>query len=261
MKLHRVWGMVLRSLYGFKHSYDKMSDAFYWPTLDLFLWGLTSAFIQKQTNGLPNILLIIVSGIVFWIIFWRAQYEITIGVLEELWNKNLVNIFITPLKFSEWVTAWIIVGILKGIVSFIYAFILALILYKTNVFVYGYSMLPFIILLLMSGWWIGFLIASVIVRYGSRVQTLAWSVPWILAPFSVIYYPLAALPEWAQVIARLIPTSYVFEGMREVLSKGELDWNKVYISFALNVLYIFLSVLLLRSSFTKLLNRGIVKLY
>ena len=98
MKLHRIWAMVLRNLYAFKHSYDKLSDAFYWPTLDLFLWGLTSAFIQKSTPDLPNILLIIVSGIVFWIIFWRAQYEITIGVLDELWNKNLVNIFITPPK-------------------------------------------------------------------------------------------------------------------------------------------------------------------
>ena len=233
MKLHRIWAMVLRNLYAFKHSYDKLSDAFYWPTLDLFLWGLTSAFIQKSTPDLPNILLIIVSGIVFWIIFWRAQYEITIGVLDELWNKNLVNIFITPLKFSEWVAAWLIMGIIKGSVSFAYAWVLAWILYKTNIFTYGFYTLPFLFLLLLSGWWIGFLIASIIIRYGSRVQTLAWSVPWILAPFSAIYYPVEILPGWAQGIAQFLPTSYIFEGMRQVISTGVLDWNKVYISLLL----------------------------
>lgn len=261
MKLHRIWGMVLRSLYGFKHSYDKMSDAFYWPTLDLFLWGLTSAFIQNSTSGLPNILLIVISGIVFWIIFWRAQYEITIGVLEEIWNKNLINIFITPLRFSEWVTAWLVVGVLKGLVSFAYAAVLALILYKTNVFVYGFHTLPFLFLLLLSGWWIGFMIASVIVRYGSRVQTLAWSMPWVLAPFSAIYYPVSVLPDWAQFVAAFLPTSYVFEGMRQVMAGGGLNIEKVLISLGLNIFYLIIGILLLKRSFKKLLERGLVKLY
>ena len=118
MKLHRIYGIILRTLYGFKHSYDKMSDAFYWPLLDLLLWGLTSSYIKESSGGQTNILLLVISGIVFWLIFWRAQYEICMGLLDELWNKNMVNIFITPLKFWEWVTAWLFMGIAKGALSF-----------------------------------------------------------------------------------------------------------------------------------------------
>ena len=157
--------------------------------------------------------------------------------------------------------AWLIMGIIKGSVSFAYAWVLAWILYKTNIFTYGFYTLPFLFLLLLSGWWIGFLIASIIIRYGSRVQTLAWSVPWILAPFSAIYYPVEILPGWAQGIAQFLPTSYIFEGMRQVISTGVLDWNKVYISLLLNLVYLLITILILRKSFYALLKRGVVKLF
>jgi ABC-2 type transport system permease protein len=206
-------------------------------------------------------MLIIVSGIVFWIVFWRAQYEITIGLLDELWNKNLVNLFVTPLKFSEWITAWLIMGILKGLMSFAFAALLAFLFYQTNIFVYGFAMIPFLFILLLSGWWVGFLVASIIMRYGSKVQTLAWSVPWIAAPFSAIYYPVSILPHWAQLIASVIPTSYVFEGMRELMSTGAFDTNKFFIALFLNLIYLTLSLVLIKNSFSKIMEKGVIKLF
>lgn len=248
-------------LYGFKHSYDKMSDAFYWPLLDLLLWGLTSSYIKESSGGQTNILLLVISGIVFWLIFWRAQYEICMGLLDELWNKNMVNIFITPLKFWEWVTAWLFMGIAKGAMSFLFAAGVAILLYQTNVFTYGFAMIPFMLLLMLSGWWVGFMITSILMRYGSKVQTLAWSMPWIFAPFSAIYYPVSSLPQWAQFVAHLLPTSYVFEGMREVIKTGQFDTHGFMIALLLNLVYLAISLMLIRFSFSRVLKNGITKLF
>lgn len=261
MKPHRIYGVLLRYLYNFRRSYDTMTDAFYWPFLDLLLWGLTSAYLQQNSDGNINIMLIILSGIVFWIIFWRAQYEIAIGFLYELWNKNLVNLFVSPLRFSEWITAWLIMGMIKGTVSFLFGFLLALVLYQTNVFAYGFYMLPFIVILIVSGWWVGFFITGILMRFGVKIQTIAWSVPWLFAPFSAIYYPIAVLPEWAQYVAHALPMSYVFEGMREVMTTGQLDWNKVLIAMSLNVLYIIASLIFMKTGFNKILNIGVTKIY
>lgn len=261
MKLHRIYGIILRNLYGFKHSYDKMSDAFYWPLLDLLLWGLTSSYIKESSGGQTNILLLVISGIVFWLIFWRAQYEICMGLLDELWNKNMVNIFITPLKFWEWVTAWLFMGVAKGALSFLFAAGVAVLLYQTNVFTYGFAMIPYMLLLLLSGWWVGFMITSILMRYGSKVQTLAWSMPWIFAPFSAIYYPVSSLPQWAQFVAHLLPTSYVFEGMRGVLRTGHFDTRGFVIGLLLNLLYLAISLVTIRFSFARVLKNGITKLY
>jgi len=261
MKLHRIYAIILRFMYLFRHSWDRLSDAFYWPTLDLLLWGITSVYFKTYAPETSQIILIIVGAILLWIIVWRGQYEITVGILEDLWNKNLVNIFVAPLKFSEWIISLVALGVIKAIISFSFGLFVALILYKTDVFAYGLYLIPFAFLLIMTGWWMGFFIAGIILRFGTRIQTLAWTAPWVISPFSAIYYPLSALPVWAQKIALLIPTSYVFEGSREVINSGNLDLNKLYISFLLNIIYIILSLIFLRKSFNKVLKMGLVKAY
>lgn len=261
MKLHRIYAIILRFMYLFRHSLDRLSDAFYWPTLDLLLWGVTSTYFRSYLPQTSQIVLTILGGILLWIIVWRGQYEITVGILEDLWNRNLVNIFVSPLKFSEWVISLITLGIIKAIISFSFGLLVAFILYKINIFAFGFYLIPFALLLILTGWWMGFFISGLILRYGSKIQTLAWTAPWIISPFSAIYYPVSSLPEWAQKVALFIPTSYVFEGAREVIQRGTLDPNKLYISFLLNIIYIALSLIFLKKSFNKVLQIGLVKIY
>ena len=66
MKWHRVWAIVIRHLYNFRHSWDRIADAFYWPTMDIFLWGLTSRYMIEQGGSLPTLAVILLSGLVYW---------------------------------------------------------------------------------------------------------------------------------------------------------------------------------------------------
>ncbi len=259
MKLHRIYGIVLRYLFLFRRSFDRLSDAFYWPTIDLLVWGITSAYLRSFAPNASPIILIIVSGILLWLITWRAQYEITVNLLEDLWNKNLINVFVSPLKFSEWVTSFLIVGIVKALVSVIFASGVAFFLYKVHILTYGIYLVPFFASLMVTGWAIGFFVAGLILRYGTRIQTLAWSFVAIFSPFSAIYYPLSILPKWAQAVGNAIPITYIFEGSREIIATGHMDINKLWISFALNAIYIVASFIFLQRSFKKVLQKGLVK--
>lgn len=261
MKFHRIQAMLLRHLFLFRHSIDRLTDVFYWPTIDLLLWGLTSSYIKASNPSATNVVLIIISGILFWLIVFRAQLEITVNVLEELWGKNLINIFVTPLKFSEWTFSLLILGIVKAAISFPFAMMVAYMLYKINIFFYGFYLIPFLLLLLMSGWAVGFFVAGLILRFGSRIQTFAWALVFAFSPFSAIYYPLSILPLWAQKVAFFIPTSYIFEGAREVIAQGMLDMNKIYMSLGLNIIYLTLSLIFLKKSFKKALDKGLIKVY
>ena len=85
--------------------------------------------------------------------------------------------------------------------------------------------------------------------------------PWIFAPFSAIYYPVSSLPHWAQSVAHLLPTSYVFEGMREVIKTGHFDTHGFIVGLLLNLLYLAISLVAIRFSFARVLKNGITKLY
>lgn len=261
MKLNRIYGMILRYFYYFRRSLDRMSDSFYWPTMDLLLWGLTSSYFRQYGPANSKLILIIISGILLWIIVWRGQYEITVNLLSELWDKNLINLFAAPLKFSEWLITVLIVGIAKAIISLSFAMLVAFLLYKVNIFLYGFYFIPFIILLIMTGWWVGFFVAGLILRFGTKIQTFAWTAVMVIAPFSAIYYPLSILPGWAQKIAIFVPTSYIFEASREVINKGYLDKNKLIVSFLLNIIYLILAMIFVRRSFNKVLNKGLIKVF
>jgi ABC-2 type transport system permease protein len=261
MKFHRIWGVILRYNYLFKHSLDRQVDAFYWPAVDLVLWGITSTYLASRSTSIPFAVLMIVSGIVLWIVLWRGQYEFTVNILEDMWNKNLINMFASPLTLYEWVSAFVLLGIVKASVSVSFAALMAFILYKTNLFVFGFKLLPFLFLLLMTGWWVGLMVGGLIVRFGGKVQNFAWSLVFLIAPFSAIYYPLAALPAWAQKIALIVPSSYVFEGARQVILTGTLDVVKVGTALALNLLYLTLAFWFFKKSFQKVLQRGLVKLH
>jgi ABC-2 type transport system permease protein len=155
----------------------------------------------------------------------------------------------------------VIVAGLRGLVSLVVLAIAALVLYEVNAWSLGIYLLPFAGLLLMTGWTIGFLVSGIIIRYGTRVQALAWTLGIVLTPFSAIYYPLSALPGFARHIAAAVPTSYLFEGMREVQAGHAIDSTKLAMALVLNLGYGALSLVYLYRGFRRAMQQGLLKLF
>jgi ABC-2 type transport system permease protein len=233
----------------------------------MLVWGLTSKYFQSYIterqgdSTVAPIVVFIVSGSVFWFILYRGQTEIALNTLEDFWDKNLINLFVSPLKFWEWVSAFFIIGIIKAGIGLLFMSALALVLYKVRIFAYGLNLVWFGGLLIMSGWAVGSFVTGLILRFGKKIQSLAWTLVIVLVPFSAVYYPVSALPVWAKHVALTLPTSYIFEGAREVIQTGALDHRKLLWSFGLNILYLTLALVFLRRGFKKALNKGLVKLH
>lgn len=238
-----------------------MTDSFYWPAIDILLWGLTSVYIQESGVAVPQIVLIILSGLVLWMAVWRSQYEITINLLEEIWNNNIVNLFASPLTIFEWITAVIMLGIMKIAVSLTFAGALIWWLYQVNVFHgLGWWLLPFLSLLIIFGWAVGFFVAGLIMRFGLRIEAFAWTIVALVIPFSAVYYPLSVLPLWAQKIGLWLPTSYIFEGMRMVLFGGAIDPANLIKSAILTLVYLLGSIGFFLIMFKQAKVSGLAKL-
>ncbi|HUV46827.1 MAG TPA: ABC transporter permease [Candidatus Bathyarchaeia archaeon] len=260
MNFSRVLAVIIRHLYNFKHNLERLTDSFYWPALDILLWGITTQYIQQANQKVSNLVLVFLSGLIFWQVIWRSQYEITVNFLEELWNQNLVNLFATPLRVEEWITAVFSLGFINMIVSVSFAGLVAWLLYSVNILNFGWLLLPFFASLLIVGWWVGLIVSGLISLFGKNIQSLAWAGVTLLAPFSALYYPVSSLPVWAQKIARILPSSYIFEGMRKVLSTGKVPFVNLVISFGLNFVYLLLSYFFFKYCFAKSREKGLARL-
>ena len=142
--------MVVRYTYNLRHSLDRLSDMFYWPLLDLLIWGVTGLYLARLMSNSNSYLFLILNGLIFWIIVWRAQYEINTNLLSELWDKNLVNIFISPLTIYEWIASFMIFGFIKSLISVAFSAVIAYLIYGYNIFSYGPAIIIFFIALLLT---------------------------------------------------------------------------------------------------------------
>jgi ABC-2 type transport system permease protein len=260
LSLGRIAAMILRHLYLVPRTLESWAEAIYWPVLDLLLWGLTTRWVESSHVQVPRLALIVLTGVVFWQVVWRANYEISVNLLEEFWNQNMANLFATPLGVWEWSISLVALGLIKNLLTLIVGIGGVWLLYRLNIFEVGWMLLPFLFLLMMSGWFMGFTSSALIIYYGRRLQNLAWMLGFALAPFSAVFYPVTALPGWAQGVSATLPMTYVFEGMRQILRGGPLPLSALWLSLGLNLLYLALSILFFGAMFERSRAKGLGRL-
>lgn len=184
MNIQRILGVFLSYFYVMRKGLMHLSDLFYWPLVDIFLWGLTSYWIQSQDFHVHNLPLILMTALIFWQVSWRGSIDISISLLQELWQRNLVNLFSTPLKFSEWIVGILLISICKLALSMVFSILAVYLLYALNVLTIGWAFLPFAVSLVIFGWTIGFLASSAIVYWGHSVEMFAWMIGGLFSPFT-----------------------------------------------------------------------------
>jgi ABC-2 type transport system permease protein len=218
--LHRVFAVFYKYLLTYRRNFDPVLASVYMPVLDLILWGLTVRWFNSTSVPGADYYKLILTALVFWHIIDRLNTGISLNFLEEIWSTHLAGFFSTPLRISEWMLGTLLLGLCTTGLTLGVASLAAWLLYQVNIFALGFYILPFLLVLIIFGWSLGFLITGIIAGFGTRIQSLAWYIAFLAAPFSAIYYPVDMLPGWAQAVSSFLPSSYVFEGMREVLQSG-----------------------------------------
>ncbi len=243
MKIHRIWALVSRHLYLYKRSLPRLMEVFYWPLLDLLLWGFITIYLQGYKENLPGYVTFFIGALILWDILFRSQSGISVSFLEEVWSRNLLNLFVSPLRVSEFLISTMLISICKIMAISIVSGILAVIFYSFNILSIGISLIPLVINLLFMGWSIGIITTALILRYGQQAEILAWGLAFLFQPVSAVFYPVDVLPGFLRVIARFIPSSHVFEGMRGVIKDGRLPVSELVWAFGLNLVYLVSSII------------------
>jgi ABC-2 type transport system permease protein len=257
---HRIQAIMLRILYFERRNVVRMAEFFYWPLLDITMWGMTASWIEQSQKTTTKLVLLLMAGLVLWQVTLRSCYEISITLMEEIWGRSLINLFASPLNELEWIIAVLLSGLFKVCAVLAFGGAMVGLLYACNIFSLGLTLLLFVVPLVLSGWCIGFFSAAAIMRTGQRAGSLPWIAGYLFAPFSGVFYPVESLPVWMQRISYCLPTTYVFESMRQYIENGMLTWDKLVVSVVLSVLYLTLALGIFLFMFKKSRSRGLYRL-
>lgn len=237
----RIGAMVLRHLYLLRASWPRVLELVYWPTMQMILWGVISQFFTSDLVGdglVARAAGLLIGAVLLWDVLFRGQLGVSVGFLEEMWSRNLGQLFVSPLRPYEWILSLLVTSFLRTLIGMIPAALLAIILYEYSIFDMGLPLIGFFVHLLVMGWAVGLMVSALILRYGLGAESLAWAAIFALAPLSGIYYPVSALPDWIEPVARVLPSSHVFEGMRAVLLDGVFRLDFFVWAGVLNSVYL-----------------------
>ncbi len=258
INIHRVNALIARHLMSWPRSLERLADAFWWPTINLLIWGFVTVYLQSRMGGSTFFVNMFLGGLLLWTLVVRSQEDMGITLLQEAWDRNILNMFTAPLTIWEFSVATICLASIKLLLSFIWMFLLAWLIFSFNIFSFGWILIPFAIVLMMAGWSLGFIINGLIMQFGYRVQVFAWTLTLAIMPFSAVYYPVSALPTWMQTVSRALPTSYIFEGMRLGIQSHHLDFAGLGIAFGLDILYLILGMKFFSYSYRKAQKSGMI---
>ena len=91
MKVHRVYALVVRYMYLYRRSLPRMMEIFYWPFLDLVIWGFITVYLMRFQEQIPGVVTFFLGALILWDILFRAQQGVTISFLEEIWGSKKIK--------------------------------------------------------------------------------------------------------------------------------------------------------------------------
>ncbi len=258
MNITRIYAIFLRQVFILRDNPMRLIPYFLWAVLDIILWGFITRYLHSAAGSSLAFVGTLLGAVLLWDFLVRVQQGVTMPFLEDVWSKNFLNIFASPLKVSEYMTGFVLTSIVTSTAGLIVMVLLAAGLFGLPLLKLGVLLLPFVLILFLFGIALGIMGTALVLRLGPSAEWLIWPIPAILGPFVGVFYPISVLPAWMQAISYALPPTYVFEGMRGALLSGDFSTNALLFGGVLAVVYIMLAYALFLSIYRKVARDGMI---
>jgi ABC-2 type transport system permease protein len=215
---HRIAAMILRYWYLLKSSWPRLLELMYWPALQIVTWGFLQSYIAQNAGFFARAGGTFIGAIILWDILFRGQLGFSISFLEEMWARNLGNLMMSPLKPIEFLISLMIMSLVRLAIGVIPMTLLAMVFFDFNLYGFGLPLIAFFCNLIFTSWSLGIFVSGLVLRNGLGAESIVWTLMFCVLPLACVYYPVTTLPHWLQYVAWGLPPTYVFEGMRALLT-------------------------------------------
>lgn len=244
--LRRVIPLSIHYLNSAKRSPIRLIEIVIWPSLELVLFVFLSFSIQQMQQGPTRTGLAIVTGILFWNFFTRIIQEVVGQFLDDILSKNVHNILITPVSTVEIYISLLSTALIKLVIAIAMLLITLSFFFPQLITAIGMKGFTWTIPIVLFASAVGLVILATIFVFGNRIASIAWFVSAIIQPFSCTIYEREVLPAGIKEISYLVPSSYIFEMLREFLNTGSADIGKLYTAYLISIVYMAISFVIFR---------------
>jgi len=108
MSIRRTLAIVLRQIYLIRATFSRVFPLFAWIVVDMVLWGFLTKYLNTIASPGFNFVPVLLGAVLLWDFFIRIMQGVTMAFFEDVWSRNFLNIFATPLLVSEYVAGLVV---------------------------------------------------------------------------------------------------------------------------------------------------------
>jgi ABC-2 type transport system permease protein len=257
----RVAAIVLRMIYLYRGSPQRIFPIFVWVAVDILLWGFLTRYLNSVSRADFNFVPALLGAVLLWDFLTRVMQGVTMTVFEDVWSRNFLNFFATPLRTSEYLAGMVAAAVMTSLVSLAVMVVFARAAFGLSFLTYGVALAPFLMVLFLTGIALGVAASAIVIRLGPASEWLIWPIPMLISPFAGVFYPVAVLPGWMQTIAIILPPAYVFEGMRAVVGGSPPPWDRLALGGGLAVIFLVLACVFFFAMYGAVIRSGLIARY
>src|SRR5215467_386253 len=261
MNIRRTSAIVIRHFYLVSGSPARVLPLFAWVAIDMVLWGFITKYLNSVTAAGFDFVPVFLGAVLLWDFFTRVMHGVTMAFMEDVWSRNFLNIFATPLSIWEYVSGLVVSSIGTSAVGLFVMIVLASTIFGLSFIAYGVALIPFLLVLFLFGIALGILGAAIVLRFGPASEWFIWPVPALVSPFSGVFYPITTLPHWMQYICLLLPPSYVFENVRAIVAGGAASVPELIVGTSLAIFDVVLACWIFVHVYRHSVRTGLIARY
>jgi ABC-2 type transport system permease protein len=252
---------VLRQYYLVRGSVARFLPLFVWVAIDMLLWGFISRYLNTVASPGFNFVPALLGAVLLWDFFTRVMHGVTTAFFEDVWSRNFLNVFATPVSIPEYVGGLVASSIATSLVGLVVMVVMAKVVFGLSFLSYGVLLAPFLLLLFLFGIALGVLGSSLVLRLGPAAEWFVWPIPALVSPLAGVFYPISTLPRWMQGLAHLLPPAYVFESMRGILAGRPVDRGALALAGTLAVIDVALAAWVFGRVYRYAVRTGLIARY
>jgi len=224
----RIRAVARRHYYVLLRAPHRLFDVTIWPLVDVLLFGSIAAFVNPGHATAGRLAAgYLLSGILLWHVVYQSQIALATGFLEETWERNLLNLMVTPMREMEYVGGVVLFGMVKLVIGITVVSLTALGFFAFDVTDLGIGLIPVAAVLLVVGWVIALFVIALVLRFGAGAEALAWGILFVVMPLSGVFYPIKALPWLLRPLADVLPSTHGFAAGRALFDGRGLLWGEL----------------------------------
>jgi ABC-2 type transport system permease protein len=259
MNVLRIYALVLRQYYLLRDNPTRFTQIFMWVLLEIISWGFISKYVS--TLAQTDVSLVFLGCLLLWEFLTRVMQGLTTAFFEDVWSRNFLNIFSSPLTIGEYTASLIVTSIATSALGLVGMILFAGLAFGLDFAAYGVLFAPFLLVLFLMGIALGIFGVALVLRFGPSAEWFIWPIPGILAPFAGVFYPVSTLPTWMQWVSALVPPSYIFEGMRALLAGKPFNPGAYFLALGLSIAYIAVMYAFFISVYRRAVRTGLLARY